>query len=200
MIEAHKTHDLFFNIITKNKLNELLNRADNSTKYLETQINNNLNNASCNVNISSKNTHCDIYIIFFDLKGDRIGHISLHITSDNKDISNASAKNGRFHAKNNKNRNYKYTFKFNKVKDSFILLYIDREITTKIRKEFEDCLNVTLTILNEYFDPNSKYYLKHRLTKYDDNHKPHKCLLKIENKMKTAFKTRLKNTRKVHHS
>lgn len=195
MSEAYKTHDLFFKIITKNKLNELLYRADKRTKYLETQINNNLTDANCVVSITPQKTFCDIYINFFDLKGEKIGHISFHITTENKNIKR---ENGRFHAKNNK-KPFTYTLKFQKFKraknfNEYLIMYFNSKIDSS---EFEKCLNTTLTILNEYFNPDSKLYLKHKMTKLSEDDS-HDCLKKIEKQMTSKFKTRLQKTRSVH--
>jgi hypothetical protein len=196
MDDAYKTHDYFFHIITPKKLNELLYRADERTKYLETHINNNLTDAKCIVKIKSHTTYCDIYIEFFDLKRYKIGHVSFHITSENKGIKR---ENGRFHAKNNK-KPFTYTLKFQKFKraknfNEYLIMYFNSKINSN---EFENCLKTTLTILNEYFNPDSKLYLKHKMTELSEQLKLHPCLEKIENQMKSKFKTKLQKTRSVH--
>jgi hypothetical protein len=198
MDDSYKTHDLFFKIITRNKLNELLYRADERTNYLETQINNNLTDAKCVVSLSNKGNYCDIFIEFIDFNDKRIGHLSFHITSENKGIKR---ENGRFHAKNNK-KHFVYTLKFQKFKraknfNEYLIMYFNSKINSS---EFENCLKTTLTILNEYFNPDSKLYLKHKMTKLSEQPKPHPCLEIIEEQMTSKFKTRLKNTRKVHPS
>jgi hypothetical protein len=196
MSNAYQTHDLFFQIITRKKLNELLNRADKRTKYLETQINNNLNNAKCIVRLSNQGNYCDLYIEFFDLNEKRIGHVSFHIEPENKNIN---PENGRFHGKNNK-KHFTYTLKFQKFKraknfNDYLIMYFNSKIHSS---EFEECLKTTLTILNEYFNPDSKLYLKHKMTKISNE--THACFEKIEKQMSSKFKTTLKNTRKIHPS
>ncbi len=64
--EFYKTHDTFFEFLTKNKLNELLHRAS-TTGELEQTINDEFLNWNipgyCEVRISHK---CDIFLNFID--------------------------------------------------------------------------------------------------------------------------------------
>jgi hypothetical protein len=46
-----ETHDIFFRVITQKKMNELLNRADPSTRVLENDINSGLVGARCWVEV-----------------------------------------------------------------------------------------------------------------------------------------------------
>jgi hypothetical protein len=191
MDDAFKTHDLFFQIITRKKLNELLNRAKDDENGLQKHINDKLKNSKSEVKLNNINTYCDIIINFINNNSQQIGHISFHIASENKLLSKNSRKNGRFHAKNNINRNLKYTLRFNKVNDT---LKISLDKVVKIRKEFEECLTVALDILNEYFNHNSELYLGNRLTRFKDEETT--CFKLIENSVRHNPKTRLKNTRK----
>jgi hypothetical protein len=192
MEDAFKTHDLFFQVITRKKLNELLNRATGDKNMIENHINQRLKNKRCEVKLSNKNTYCDIFIGFFNIDNkNQLGHISFHIASENKLLSKNSRKNGRFHAKNNINKNLKYTLRFNKVNDT---LKISLDKVVKIRKEFEECLIVALAILNEYFNHNSELYLGNRLTRFKDEETT--CFKLIENSVRHNPKTQLKNTRK----
>lgn len=104
---AHNTHELFFREITRGKLNELLNRADKSTKLLETHLNKRLPQHIRAITQSSLSKHtqlCSIYINFVNTNtSHHFGHCSLHLHQ--KYLQNASKRHsraGRFHMKNNK--------------------------------------------------------------------------------------------------
>lgn len=199
---ASRTHDNFFRKITRNKLNELLHRADENTNFLEGQINNKLLNSYCNTNIVLfKNTNtnkyeCSIYINFYR-KGTqiKIGHITLHLYPERK-VTNKKYKSweGRIHAKNNinKNRVFPFTIKRNNVTRNFHIFIEKRGL---IRNELVECFDTGLNILNDYFDETSQFYLGNHLTPQSNT--KHKYMNIIEKEF-TPSKTPLRNTRKIY--
>jgi hypothetical protein len=185
---TYKTHDLFFEVLSKNKLNELLNRI--SSGYLTNQINNNLQNYIVKCEI--KDNICDTYIHFYEINtGKQIGHISFHLDKLNKQLNYYSLQKGRFHVVNNRNRNRYYTLKINRTNDNSIIMYVKSNLTMK--DNLSECTTVTLNILNDYFNPNSNLYLQYRLTKYGN--KNHICIDKIYERVNKKGKSYLSNTR-----
>jgi hypothetical protein len=185
--EYHKSHNSFFQIITKNRLNELLHRASN-TNELETTINNEIakNNllGRCQVNIKK----CDVYIEFYNEHNIQIGHISFHFSQ--KDNTLRNQRQGRFHAKNNRNKSV-YTFKINKTNPSSILMYSKNKF---IRKDFKPYLDIGMAIINDYFNKTSPLFLGNYTRNYNTN--KHDCFDTIINKFPSEGSKSLRDTRK----
>ena len=176
MENIHKTHKLFFTTITENKLNELLKRTDEKENVLQNHINSLLTPFYCNVILvphtiynSYKKTividYCNIYINYYD-NNNLIGHMSLHIKSDNKEIIGSKKENGRLHIKNTNSTCY--TLKCNKKKNPNRNNSISISILRNkyIKPKLNDCINTTLIVLNKYFDlnPQENWSLDKRLT------------------------------------
>lgn len=195
MTDAHETHDVFFQVISPKKLNELLHRSDKNTKVLEEHINEELKHNEkpfiCTTDVSNDKTGCHIYIDFFNINNNKIGHISFHLISDNKDMGNYSRKVGRFHVRNNRNRNCYYPLTFKKENDS---MKIFLTYPVPMRQELKECIEPTIEILNSYFDETSDIRLSKKMTTNSDT--DHKCLKIIRNNVNTKKKTKLNPTRK----
>jgi hypothetical protein len=190
-MEAYETHEIFFKKITHKKMNELLNRF--STKYLENQINQELDKYKAITKISnSEEAQCmHLYISFYDQNKNEVGHISFHLNKENKDMSNNAKRKGRFHIVN-KNKQKYHTLRVNNKNDLFLLRV---NSTLKISSELDKCISVTLPILNNYFNTESQYSLKYNLTNLKD--KENKCLQIISGR---NIRTRFRNTRKQQSS
>ncbi len=165
-----------------------MNRASNKNE-LETTINNEIakNNllGRCQVNISED---CDLYIEFYNERNIQIGHISFHFSPKDNKLRNQ--RQGRFHAKNNRNKSV-YTFKINKTNPSSILMYSKNKF---IRKDFKPYLVIGMTILNDYFNKDSPLYLGNYTHNYNTN--KHECFNTIINKFPLEGSKSLRDTRK----
>lgn len=184
-IQAIESQQVFFEKITRNKLNELLNRV--TTGYLKNDINKILLGYHCEVKISDICT--DIYINFFDNNNDeKIGHISLHLDKQPISINSNLLRKGRFHVVNNKTNKY-FTLRVKNKNDLFELIV---NSPLKMPKRLEFCVKITLDILNSYTESSSKYFLKYHLT--SQGNKINKCLKKIAGleKQHRYSKTRIK--------
>ena len=204
MNNTYKSHKQFFQILTKNKLNELLNRADKRTQYLETEINTLLPpEYKSVVNLMSEpdkktktKLECSIYINFF--KGPtKIGHYSFHLYPEKKNIEPETRKNGRIHIKNNRNKRFKYILDIQKQysptnQTDYLQLLLNK--SRAFDKGLEKCVVVTQSVLNNYFNPNHEKYLGNHLTNLGDT--KHKCFSIITTSMNKA-KTPMQNTRKI---
>jgi hypothetical protein len=170
-VEPHETHEIFFKTITRNKLNELLNRV--TTKYLERQINKVLKGYKAITELNTKK--CKYIIIkFTDLNNNKIGHITLHLDKVNRNMSNSNQMKGRLHAVNNRNKNKYYTFRVSHKND---LYEMKVNSYLKMSQDLDYCVTTTLRILNDYTEPNSSYFLGKRLTILGS--KNNDCLIKI---------------------
>jgi hypothetical protein len=204
MNNTYKSHKQFFQILTKNKLNELLNRADKQTQYLETELNTLLppdykSDVKVLSEFDKKNKtklECSIYINFF--KGPvKIGHYSFHLYPEKKNIRPDTRKNGRLHIKNNVNSRFKYVLDIQKqysLTNQTNYLQVSLDKSKAFDKGLEKCVVVTQTILNNYFNPNHETYLGNHLTFLGDQH--HKCFNIITSSMNKA-KIPMRNTRKI---
>jgi hypothetical protein len=184
MGEAHNSQEIFFNRITRNKLNELLNRV--STGYLEEQINNLLNGYISVVSLS--NDCMNVYINFSNRNGENIGHISFHLNKENKNMNNISLRKGRLHIINNRNRNKYYTIRVHNKSESISMTV---ESPLKMNRELSECVKISMKIINQYLTKESKYYLKYKLTKSEN--RENKCLIKIAGPIE---RSRFRNTEK----
>jgi hypothetical protein len=205
MNNSVRTHEQFFKILTRRRLNELLNRADKNTGYLEGQINTQLAElypeitAKSTVKHNYKTNLCSIYISFYR-SINQIGHITLHLYPDSLKTFNKNSsayKFGRLHSQNNRNKTVRQIMKINKqTPDSMsIRLYAFYAYATEPLKT---CINITIDILNNYFNEQSSEFLGNRITGSLET-TPHKCFTIIENQFKLNRKsTPLRNTRKQH--
>lgn len=188
MENTQLTHDIFFRVITQKKMNELLNRADPSTRFLENEINARLVGSVCRTRIGGD---CSIYVTYYSNNGEEIGHISLHLFPDNKNMRRYKV--GRLHAKNAANMNRRHTMRVTNTNGGTSLRLNIVRYPTVIRPVFMACIRPTLDILNEYFDIQSPHSLQHALTENISN--KHRCFETIRIKMSSS-KTPLRTTRK----
>ena len=155
VIESQK---IFFKMLTRNKLNELLNRV--TTGYLLKQINSKLKDYYAKVKL---HRDCiDIYIKYYDMNDVEIGHISFHLNRKPSKGDNNYVRKGRLHAVNGKNKNRYYTFRVTQ-KDDLFNIHVNSPL--KMQQGLEYCVNTTLKLFNKYTDKSSKYYLGNKLTK-----------------------------------
>jgi hypothetical protein len=186
----HETHDIFFRLITKNKLKELYRRARRKSDILQKDINVLLTNKNTKTKVVVDN-NCDIFINFLNMNDEQIGHMSFHMEPKNNKISEYSRKYGRLHFTNDNKPTNRVTLKINKNNDeaSFSISY---KVSYKLRKEVEDAVKATLSVLNGYFNiSNPKTLGKYNKT-YSDN-----CAEKIIRAM-SKQKWPMQNTRKAH--
>lgn len=189
ILEAHESHEIFFKTITRNKLNELLNRV--ITGYLKNQINSVLHGFYVKVNFDTELCN-GIYIHYHDINDKDIGHISFHLSKDNS-LPNSFKRKGMFHVKNQRNRNRCYTLRVTR-KNALYNMKVNSPL--KMKSDLEYCVNSTLKILNDYTEPNSQYFLGNRLTWLSN--KDNVCLVKIAG---PKFRSRFNNTiRQPRHS
>lgn len=184
----HKTHNLFFSVLSYNRIQELYRRADPRNHILQDDINDilekhpTIKHAKCNVNI----INCHIFINI-TINKKQIGHISLHIESEDKSLSEIAKNRGRFHIKDNisSNKNY-YTMLFRENKINSDKLYISYNTQRYMRPVLKEIVDIIVEILNGYFNPDSDSSLK----VYDNTYRIY-CYNKIQNK--TYRKNHIKN-------
>ena len=169
-METHNTHEIFFKKITRNKMNEFLNRV--STKYLERQINKELQNYTAVTELSKCK---DLYITFFDNNNIDIGHITFHLSKDNKSLPNSSRRKGRFHIVNRNKQKY-HTLRVNCNNNDIMSLRVNSPL--KMNSELEYCVGIVLPIINSYLSTDNPHSLKHRLTTMKNT--ANKCINIIE--------------------
>jgi hypothetical protein len=157
--DYYKTHNIFFERIHSNTLNELYRRA--TLGILKRDIHSRLKKG---FTVSVKKTpNCHIYINF--IKGNiQIGHISLHIEPENKSFHRTARKRGRFHAINNIYTQRSYTFKLNKASN----IFISYNTTQNIDNDFKYILDIVIGVLNEYIQPNNILSLNNYNNTYKD--------------------------------
>lgn len=196
MNQNEQTHDIFFKYLSKKKLNELLLRSDRTEnrKILQDEINKRLKGVSklvAQTNISDDgNYFCSLYINFINVNNEQVGHISFHFSPRISDKKRTQLSNlGRAHGKNNKNKLRNYTIRFDKTEDS-IKMSISK-YALPIRQELKECVNISLEVLNNYFDPNLNYFLGNK----EFSNIEHKCYKYIVSQMAKS-KTPISNTRK----
>ena len=168
-MEPHNTHEIFFKKITRKKMNEFLNRV--STKYLERQINKELQNYTAVTELSKCK---DLYITFFDNNNIDIGHITFHLSKDNKSLKNNSRRKGRLHIVNRNKQKY-HTLGVNCNNNDIITISVNSPL--KVNSELEYCLGILLPIINSYLSTDTPFSLKYHLTHIKDN--DNKCLEKL---------------------
>jgi hypothetical protein len=185
---ASNTHDIFFDFITEKKLNELYHRADGgNSSYLANQINSRLQNIRCKIKLGKVgNYYCDIFLNYYDLSNVKIGHISLHMSPKYTNPSNPTFKSNRFHIINNQGKS-KHTIRFNQNSKNMISLSLNTNVDPN--KIFFNAKNVTMEILNDYFDQNSPEYLGIPKTSAQG---VHKCMSPVKIRLKSLLKTTAK--------
>jgi hypothetical protein len=191
-----QTHDIFFKVITRKKLNELLLRASDQT-ILQKQINGILPKGHVNISVISKTTECGIYFNYY-INTIKQGHITLHFKKADK-IRNSQWGNpniniGRFHLKNNMYKNKKYTLRINKQNNDKIQIYLTHRIKD-IRPELQEFTKTVLDKLNMYFNPGSSEYLGY----YKFPNQKHPCMANLD-RVFMHSRTPLRNTRKKGYS
>ncbi len=160
-----KSQRIFYDSLTEKKLNELLNRSDESTRIMETHINNLLSPFALlsSVRVKSPESHCDIIINYFD-NNQNIGHFTIHLKMDDSSMIPYKRKNGRIHMKT---KNTCYTMKCNKRKindaNNSVSIYYSKS-EKYIKPNVSKCLDATLSVLNEYMDFNSNLSLDISMT------------------------------------
>lgn len=194
MEQNEKTHDLFFKTITRNKLNELLLRADKKYNILQNHINKELaidNNSLVYsiVNVKkNKFSECSIYIEYYNKKSqNKLGYISFHFYPQQRNRKNSKA--GRIHVRNFNNN--PYTLRFNKNINDSLLISLTK-YSNGMSSLLKEAVNKTLTIIESYFNIISPYWLGKPLFK----NIIHPCFSIICDKMKSARKN-IRNTRKA---
>jgi hypothetical protein len=207
MSTSKTTHEQFFKFLTKKKLNELLYRADTKTKFLENQINTELQQqqtpVKCAVTIQQNKHHeCSIYIAFYPKKlpikkENELYHISFHLYPELQLNENI----GRLHVRNTRNKNRKHTIRINTLQslnteNSIRMTLVDYPITA--RESTRQTVNIALSVLNTYFDPDSPNYLGNEIASlnYDKKHKYYTTIFEQFKHKKKEFR----NTRKQSHS
>ena len=181
--EPHESHEIFFKTITRNKLNELLNRI--TTGYLQNQINRLLKGYKV---ITEIKKCIDIYIKYYDINDIEIGHISFHLDKVNKNMSISGKRKGRLHVKNLRAQKRYYTLRVTHKND---LYNMKVNSPLKMKQDLEYCINITLKILNDYTESQSQYFLGKRLTNLGN--KDNECLITIAGPI---YSSRFNNTRK----
>jgi hypothetical protein len=164
----YKTHKLFFTLTSYEKLNEFLKRADNSTKVLQNHINQELQNGLyCIIKINSeknainnqgnKTNKCtQIVFEYYNANNDRIGHTTFHLEPEKKYKNNNPIIIGRFHLKNDRDKQVRYPLKINRTKNNnekynnSITFSINKH--KYINRDIKQCIDVTIAILNSYFN------------------------------------------------
>jgi hypothetical protein len=195
-----ETHALFFKIMTPKKLNELLLRASGNNSILQRDINDKLK--SLNIGFAqvrlveelekeNGDEICSIYINFINQNG-KFGHITFHF--DTKRSIYKKNIVGRFHAKNNRNNTRKYAFRINTNSNkSYITMSLSKFSANPV-PDLKQCIDVSLEVLNLYFNPDSNLYL--------GIHNPnvplsdHPCLTRITKVLKRSTGS-LQKTRKL---
>lgn len=188
----HKTHKLFFNLTTPEKLNELLKRADKQTGILEKHINEQLTNGDyCKTTITN---NCRMIIIYFyNINRDKqLGHITFHIEPENKAMPKSAINFGRIHGQNNLNNQLRYTFKINRIESNNTNNSIRISIGKTYVKPYLECMKTAIEVLNKYFKLDSDLSLERRLTNYSQYW--HKCIPKIINNFTTSSNKKSRNS------
>lgn len=171
-VPAIESQQIFFDKITRNKLNELLNRF--RTGYLQKQINNILVGYYCKVRLSDD---CEAYITFYrNSNKDEIGHISFHLSKQPSEINNKYIRHGRLHIVN-KSQKY-YTLRVKNRNDLFELVI---NSPLQMSSDLQYCVDKTLELLNDYTNTqkNLPIHLQHYVTPKGQSE--NECLLKVAN-------------------
>jgi hypothetical protein len=192
-----RTQEEFFKVITKKKLHELLLRADEKHRILQKQINTRLSDAYC-ITMVKKNTvgDCSIYIYFYNKNTRKeIGYLSFHLYPQKLGLKHNAL--GRFHGKNRKNTNFKYTLRVNKRSEDSIIFSLTKHVS-RIRPEFEKCTTVALGVLNSYFNELSPYWLGHSKFANTPPHICHTIILRKMEQVKQPIRNTRKRTNTVH--
>lgn len=189
MNNAHLTHKIFFQEITEKKLNELLKRADKDTKVLQSHINKLLKPYRCVVFITSNKTnngrlYCDIIIKYYD-KSIEIGHATLHLKSDNKNLNISVREKGRLHIRNINNTCYPFSCTKRNIKNKNVSVQLNLITNKYIKPSLKECSDKTILVLNKYFDYNLELSLDKNLTNYPNEiHPCHPAILRNFSRIK----------------
>jgi len=193
------THDIFFRFLSFKKLNELLLRANetNGRRVLEDEINRRIQECGDTELIAKSKVSktgdypCSIYISFLNINNKEEGHVSFHFSPNLlKRPGKHSLNIGRTHPINNRNRQRKYTFKFNENQQS-IRMSISNQ-SSPIRPLLKPYFETIHNVFNDYFDPTKDCFLG---KPQFHNKEESECYEIIINKMKKS-KTPISSTRK----
>jgi hypothetical protein len=199
MSNAHATHKLLFEILTRRKLNELLHRADENTNYLQDQVNERLQAVGSELTATSEvykndNKECSIYIKYYK-NDNEIGHITFHLMPELKQNGKANTF-GRLHSRNTRNKTVRQVMHINRLnEDSMrIKLVAYHSFTTGSLRQ---AIDTTIELLNEYFYKDSPNFLGIHIMDSIEK-KSHPCFSIIEKQFQQQqYKVkRLRNTRK----
>jgi hypothetical protein len=165
------------------KLNELLLRASGKNSILQRDINarlrgGNVGYAEVKIHKETKDGEevCSLYINF-KKQTEQFGHITFHF--DKKRPNHRNSATGRFHAKNNRNNTRKYIFRVSTNSNKTLITMRLSDYAKGVPSDLKICIDKSLEILNEYFNPKSTLYL--------GIHNPnvplskHTCLTRIAN-------------------
>jgi hypothetical protein len=202
MNNSHLSHKIFFNIITENKLNELLKRADPLTNVLQNHLNSLLMPFRCEVKLNKVNkysndikikniSYCDIIINYYD-KNNYIGHFTLHLKRDDKSFTGNKKIDGRIHFKNINSTCYSIRCSKRSIKNknnSVVLSIVSGKF---IPNRLNFCSDKTIFVFNEYFNFNTDWSLNKYITSYPN--KIHKCLNSILINFKKYNSTKIRTT------
>ena len=197
-----RSHNIFFNYLTCKKVNELLKRADNIPGLDESILSNDIQpKLPPEYNVETKvkydlDNQVNIYITFLKNKNE-IGHVTLHLTKENKvftkQLKKTSKTNtpGRLHGVNTRGIKSRHIIEVTNIGDRFTLEV--RHRPDVIEKGLKRCIDTTIGVIEEYFNKqNVSLYIGKERT-YSGEHKYFK---KVRNNLRSSS-TPLKKTRKV---
>ncbi len=202
----YKSHKLFFLLSSHEKLNEFLKRADESTKVLETHINEQLNDGKyCKVKVKK----CIMIIIeFYNVNSILLGHVTFHLEPEMKNKYGSNNKFGRIHIQNERNKQLRYVLKLNRVKQNNTDNSFQFSIThSYIKSYLSPFIHTSIHILYEYFNTSSPLSINNRLAQkysYNINDQPvtsywHKCFIHIKERFNISAKARRNILKSVTH-
>lgn len=181
-------------LLSINKLNELLKRADSSSNKLKTDLDDLLLNSYSKINIKQDFTQnspnkrketCSIYIEFYQkLTNMKICHLSLHFDP------RCQTKGQKYHVKNNTNKNRYHTLKINIQKQYFSLNILPQP--QKIREEVYECTTALEIVLRQYLSNDTDLSLSKPLTQIQFRHA---CMNRILGALRHS-KSQINKTRK----
>ncbi len=196
MNNTFRSHKLFFEILTRRRLNELLHRASEETNYLQNQINDRLQAIGSELVAKSEvdrndNNECSIYIKYYRLNDTNIeiGHITFHLMPELQ-MDNSARRFGRLHSQNKRNRTVRQVMHIARLNDDSmkIKLVAYHAFATGPLKV---AINTTIELLNEYFSKDSPNFIGKRIMDTIETN-PHPCFTIIEAQFKTQQYSHIK--------
>jgi len=202
-----RTHNIFFTRLTCKKVNELLKRADNKTLHSMTILEQDIQlRLPTNIEIKSyvridKESQCNIYLFIYKDKK-QIGHITLHLTKENKLYGKIATRknashtniNGRLHVRNNRATTLnRHVIEVNNSKNIF-QMYV-RNVPHYAEFSLKNAANIALQVIGDYFNKESELFLGIQRTPPGN----HKHFIKVIKNLSSS-RTPLRSTRKVHQT